>query len=220
MKTHVSLFATAIAILFAGTTSAAPGHFTAAVTGGTLGIGPEIGYRASDAVGFRGSATFLSISKGFDSDDIAYDGKVKLKSYGAMLDFYPGGGRFRLSAGARINRNRAEADATPTTNTEVGNAIYTPAQIGRLSGNGTVKKFAPAATLGWAGGNRSGFMFTSEVGALFQGRVRINRFTATGSAQSNVAFQADLERERLSLQDDVDKFKVYPILQFGIGWRF
>jgi len=33
-------------------------------------------------------------------------------------------------------------------------------------------------------------------------------------------FKASLERERVSLQKDVDDYKVYPILMSSIGFRF
>ena len=40
------------------------------ITGGTLGIGPEIGYRLSKNFGVRANASFLSISHNIDSDNI------------------------------------------------------------------------------------------------------------------------------------------------------
>jgi opacity protein-like surface antigen len=194
---------------------------TAAVTGGTLGIGPEVGLRFSDTIGIRGNATFLGFGADFDSDDITYDGKLKLKSFGAMVDLYPFGGSFRVSGGARINHNRARVRATPTgTTVEVGDDTYTAAQIGTLTGRADVRKFAPALTLGWGGGRAKGFMFGTEAGVLFQGRARLRQFTATGTLANNQAFRNSLERERLDLQDDIDKVKVYPILQVMIGWRF
>ncbi|SOB80982.1 hypothetical protein SAMN06297144_1334 [Sphingomonas guangdongensis] len=193
---------------------------TAAVTAGTLGIGPDVGVRFSDNLGIRANANFLSVGADFDSDDIEYDGDLKLRSFGAMIDVYPFGGAFRISGGARINKNRAEVRATPTGTFELGDATYTQAQVGTLSGRAEVKDFAPALTLGWAGSKRRGFFFMTEGGVLFQGTVRIREFTATGTAANNATFRADLERERQSLQDDVDKVKVYPILQFGIGYRF
>ena len=39
-----------------------PARFSIGVTGGTLGIGPEIAYRFSETLGVRGNATFLSLS--------------------------------------------------------------------------------------------------------------------------------------------------------------
>ncbi len=195
-------------------------RFSAAVTGGTLGVGPEIGARFSDHVGVRASATFLGVSGDIDPDEITYDGKLKLESYGLMADVYPMGEHFRISAGARINKNRARVIATPTTNVEVGDTTYTPTQIGTLRGRAEVKEFAPALTLGWSGGNRRGFMFGFDAGVLFQGSVRIREFTSTGSLSNNAAFRASLEEERRDVQDDVDDYKIYPIVQFSIGYRF
>lgn len=43
---------------------------SAAVTGGTLGVGPEVGVRFSDHLGVRVSATFLKVSADFDPDEI------------------------------------------------------------------------------------------------------------------------------------------------------
>jgi len=191
-----------------------------AVTAGTLGIGPELGYRMSDHVGARVNATFLGLGADFDPDDITYDGKLKLKSFGAMVDVYPMGGHFRVSAGARINRNHARVTATPGGLVRVGNTSYTPAQVGTLRGRAETKDVAPALTLGWSGANRRGFMFGLDAGVLFQGSVRIREFTATGSLANDPSFRASLEQERRELQDDVNDYKLYPIAQVSIGYRF
>ncbi|MHA6722195.1 hypothetical protein [Sphingomonas sp. RS2018] len=195
---------------------------SAAVTAGTLGIGPEVGVRFSDHVGIRASASFLSFGADFDSDENTYRGGLHLKSYGAMIDVHPFGGAFRLSAGARINRNRVDVRLQPgaSTTIEIGDNVYTAAQVGTLTGGADVKKFAPALTLGWGGSKRKGFFFATEAGVLFQGSARLREFRATGTAQADSGFRAALERERVELQDDIDKVKVYPILQFGIGFRF
>ncbi|WP_156678992.1 hypothetical protein [Sphingomonas profundi] len=209
--------------LIAGLAAAAPslaqtasGHLYGGVTGGTLGVGPEIGYRVSDHFGARANATFLKVSHGFDSNDLDYRGKVKLKSGGIMLDAFPFGGGFRISAGARLNGNDGRVRAMAQNAVTVGRTTYTPAQIGTITGTAETKNFAPALTLGWAGHNAQGFIFGVEAGALFQGKVRLNRFTnSTGLISA-----ADLERERQDLQDDIDDYKVYPILQLTIGYRF
>ncbi len=194
----------------------ASGHFYGGITGGTLGVGPELGYRLSDHFGVRGNATFLSVSHGFDSGDLDYRGKVKLKSGGLMLDAFPFGGGFRISAGARLNGNNGRVRANATQSRTVGNRTYTPAQIGTITGDAETKNFAPALTIGWAGHNQSGFIFGAEAGALFQGKVRIRNFrNSTGLISA-----ADLETERRDIQDDVDDYKVYPIAQITIGYRF
>lgn len=212
-----------IATLLSAPALAADGDaapFYLGVTGGTLGVGPEVGYRLSENFGVRANASFLSISHGFESDDIDYDGKVKLKSFGAMLDAYPFGGGFRLSGGFRINNNKARAIAEPNGGTyDINGTTYTAAQIGTLRADTDIKDFAPALTLGYGGGLSSGLVFGIEAGALFQGRIKIKPLTYTGTLNSP-QLRADLEAERQSVQDDIDDYKVYPILQLTIGYRF
>ncbi|UUR07569.1 hypothetical protein [Sphingomonas glaciei] len=191
------------------------------ITGGTLGVGPEVGWRSTN-FGVRGSATFFSLSRGVDSDGIEYDGDLKLRSFGGSLDFYPGGGGFRLSGGVRVGKNRVELTASPaaTTSVEVGDATYTGAQIGTLSGEVRAKKVAPTLTLGYGGGVGSGVYFGIDAGAMFQGKPRVRSLTATGPIAANAAFQTQLANERREIEDDIDNFKVYPILQLGLGYRF
>ena len=190
------------------------------VTGGTLGIGPEAGFRLSNTIGIRANATFLGIGADFDSDDLQYDGDVKLNSFGAMLDVYPFGGGFRISGGARINNNKVDLAATPSGTVEIGGEDYTPAEVGTLTSGADFERFSPALTIGWSGKNRPGFMLGVDAGVLFQGAAQLRPVQATGLLAEDEDFLADLEEERLSLQDDVDKIKVYPILQFALGYRF
>jgi hypothetical protein len=110
----------AAAPAFAQSAPDAAAGVTVGVTGGTLGIGPEVAYRFSDTFGLRGNVTFLSVSRGVNSNDIDYDGKLKLGSGGLMVDVFPMGGGLRISGGARINSNKVRLRATPTSEVEVG----------------------------------------------------------------------------------------------------
>lgn len=204
------------------------GHLYAGITGGTLGIGPEVGYRLNETFGVRASASFLGVSHEIDSDDVTYDGSFDLESYGAMVDLYPFGGGFRVSGGFRINNNRASADAEPTGGTFTFNGVDydTTTLVTSARTRARVDDFAPALTIGYAGGNRSGFVFGVEAGALFQGSAKIDPITITGTCATAPAtlgcgtIAADLEAERRDVQDDVDDYKVYPILQLTLGYRF
>lgn len=205
----------------AQTTDDAGTVISVAVTGGTLGVGPEVGARFSDHIGVRANASFLKISADFDPDDITYNGRLNLESYGLMADVYPFGEHFRISAGARINKNRARVEATPTgTTVDVGDQTYNTADVQTLRGRADVKDVAPALTVGWSGARRRGFMFSFDAGVLFQGSVRVREFAATGPAQNNATFRNSLETERRRLQDDIDDYKIYPIAQLSIGYRF
>lgn len=189
--------------------------------GGLLGPGPEIGYRATEQLGVRAGANFLSFAKNIKVDDIRYEEQPVLRSGGAMIDFYPFEGGFRVSAGARVNGNKVRAKATPLTSVGVGNQIFTPAQISVLSGVARVRDFAPAVTFGYGGMLQSGFVVAVEAGALFQGAPRLRDFRSEGGTLSgDPAFQAQLERERVELENDIDDYRLYPVVQLSLGYRF
>ena len=189
--------------------------FTAAVTGGTLGIGAQVGVR-NEQLGIRVDAAFLGFNATINSDDTKYDGHAELRSYGVMLDLYPFGGGLRLSSGARLNRNGGKVTATPTRNTSIGGFTFTPAQIGTLRGSGSVRDLAPAITFGYGTKVGRGFLWSVDAGALFQGRVRVSPLTSS----TGMIPQSRLDAERGDLQDDVGKYKVFPIAQIAAGWRF
>lgn len=208
-------FAAAIAMLVAGP-ALAEGNLSFGITGGTLGIGPQIGYRFNKQLGVRADATFLSLSHSFSSNDLHYDGHAKLESVGGSIDLYPFGGGFRVSGGMRSNGNQADATATPTQNTSIGGATFTPQQIGTLKGRAHVKDFAPQVTFGYGGKLRKALTAGIDVGVLAQGRVHISNFTSS----TGMIPQARLDQERDSLQHDVSKYRVYPIAQLSFGYRF
>lgn len=198
----------------------APPRLSLGVTGGTLGIGPEAGLRFNRTVGVRASAAFLDFSHEFDVDDIDYDGRVKLESYGAMVDIYPTGSGLRVSGGVRVDRNRVNVTAAPTGNVTVGDISFTPEQIGTLRGHADADDVAPLVTIGYAGGLTRGIKFGVDGGVMFHGRPQVRELTADGSFAANPVFQEELAKERVKLSDDVDGYRIYPVLQFSIFYAF
>ena len=203
-------------------------RFKIGVTAGTLGVGPEASYRLSQNIGIRGNATFLSVNADINSDDLKYDANLKLQSGGVMLDLYPLGGGFRVSGGVRINGNRASAVGTPNSATsyQINGTVYTAGEIGTLTAETDIKKVAPALTLGYGGGLSRGLVFGVEAGVLFQGTVQVKPLTLTGlcagpNAPATCAtLNADIQAERQSVNDDIDGYKLFPILQLSVGYRF
>lgn len=196
------------------------GQIAVGITGGTLGIGPEVSYRPSESFGVRASATFFNLNREVESDGIVYDGSLDLQSFGAMVDFYPFGGGFRLSGGARISQNEVGLLATPAGTIEVGDEEFTAAEVGTLSGRIEPKSFAPTLTLGWAGGRSKGIKFGVDAGVMFQGAPKVTELSATGTLANDADFRDALADERAEIEADIDSFKLYPILQFSIGYRF
>lgn len=205
------------------TTNAAEGEggqWHVGVSGGTLGISPELGYRFGRHTGLRVNGGFFDYDRSEEIDDIDYDGTLKLNSVGVMADFYPFGGRFRISAGARSNSNRIDLMATPTTAVEIGDQTYTPEQVGRLTGGVRFKDFTPAATLGWGGKLGKGFTMGLELGVLLQGSPKLSLSASDGLLSDNQDFLDELEQERAQAEEDAEDFKLWPVIQLHFAWRF
>jgi len=226
MKFALPCVAVLVSCLALSPASASEGQFRVGVTGGTLGVGPEIAYRLNSRVGVRANATFLSFGHSVHSGDVDYDGHARLGSGGAMIDLFPFKGGFRLSAGARVNGNRVDVTGKPMNASYVINGTrYSLGEIGTLSTDTALKSVAPMATIGWAGRMHRGFTFGVEAGALFQGTAHINPLRYTGLlADTNdrraMMLRRDIEAERTRVQNDINDYKVYPVLQFSIGYRF
>ncbi|AOR76276.1 hypothetical protein [Novosphingobium resinovorum] len=196
------------------------GGVTIAAAGGSLGIGPEVGFRLSEIVGVRASATFLGLGHNVDVDDINYHGDLKLRSWGANADLYPFRNCFRLSAGFRVSSNRIDLVATPSEAVTVGQRVYTPEEIGTIEGKVRARRFVPTFTVGFAKNRENGFAWSLDAGVMLHGRPRTEDVVATGELASNPLFQEDLARERGEIENEVDNYKVYPIVQLSVGYTF
>src|SRR5262245_3639613 len=139
---RTALHAASLAVCLAALPARAQeAQWTLGVTGGSLGVGPQLALRANSHVGVRLNAGFLSMSRDERIDQIDYDGDLDLNSFGAMLDWYPTGGGLRVSLGGRVNNNEVALVGRPGTSVTVGDTTYSPQQIGTLSGTVTVDEF-------------------------------------------------------------------------------
>lgn len=196
------------------------GRVSAGATAGTLGIGPEAGYRFSALLGVRANAGWFRWDEDFDIDDVDYNGKLKLNSYGLMADIYPFRGKFRVTAGVRLSDNKVRLRASPGEPVTIGDRVYTPAEIGSLRGNVETNAVAPMLAIGYAGRLAPGWAVGIEAGALFHGRPEVGELTASGLLADNPQFQEDLRREIEDIEDEVEKYKVYPVVQLSVSYRF
>jgi hypothetical protein len=217
----IALFGIAsVAGVLATPASAQDSRWSVGLTGGTLGVGPQVSFRPIPQFGVRANAGFLSVSRDEEVDDIDYDGDLNLNSYGAMLDWFPTGGGLRISLGGRVNNTDIDLVGRPTTSVTVGNTTYTPQQIGTLSGTVTTDDFAPLLTIGYGGTLAEGFTIGAEIGVLWQGEPEIGNLRGTGLLANTPQLQADIEREEREIEDDLSDYDMWPILQVEFLYRF
>ena len=201
-----------------------PDNFGAGIGISTLGLGIEGSYAFNDTFSASLGLNHYKYSTSDVSSDIDYDIEMKLQSVALLGNFFPFHGAFRVSAGIFSNDNKISMDAKPAGSYDIGNTQYSAADIGTLTAKVSFNKIAPYLGVGWGKRVRKGFGMTGDIGVLIQGSPKLE-MTATGpitdpSNPLHSQFTADLERERLSAQDDLSDFKMYPVLGIGLSYRF
>jgi len=212
--------ALAAAALLAGAQAAQADGVAVGVKAGTLGGGVELTTNVIpmllnariQANGFRYNTTVTNTS-------VHYDAKLKLFSVGALADFYPFAGKFRVTAGAYYNGNKLTLTGVPTAASYTFNGTtYTAAQAGTVTGTMDFNKFAPYAGIGWGDAVSSGspIGFNIDLGVLYQGKPKTT-LTATGAA---AGLTTDIAAEQTKLDNNVKKYKFYPVASIGISYHF
>lgn len=188
---------------------------------GTLGLGLEVGRALSEKWTLRLGANLFSYDRDITESDINYDASLDLRNAGLTLDWHPFSGSFRMSLGAFHNANEFSVRGRPAAGTfDINGTTYTAAQIGELSGKVDFERVAPMLAIGWGNTTRKGFTYSVDIGVLYQRAPRAQLSVTCGSGVNCGQLQADVAAEQRQLQDDLDGYKFWPVLQLGVGWVF
>lgn len=215
------LFALSAAALLLGSEGAFADGFAIGAKASTLGAGVEVTTNVVPLLAnLRIQGNGFNYNTTINNTNVAYDAKLKLRSVGAIADIYPFlVGKFRVSIGAYYNDNSLSLTGVPTGGTYTFNGVtYTAAQAGTVTGTMTFNKFAPYLGIGWGDSVSSGspLGFNFDLGVLYQGKPKTT-LTATGNTPglaSNVA------AEQAKLDNNVKKYKFYPVVAVGVTWKF
>lgn len=217
MKRTMTLAALAI-----GTAGAAHAQLAVGGSIGTTGGTVEVQTQIAPAIQLRGGYNYFQYGADDTYDDIAYNGDLDLTTWGAFVDFRPFLNSFVVTAGMYLGDKTLDLKATPTSNVEIGNQTFTPAQVGTLNAMADLEDSAPFLGLGWdttfQGGNGLGFKFIA--GAMFTGSPDVSLTSTGGSLSNDANFQNQLAIEEQNLRDDIDDYKVYPVVQLGLTYSF
>lgn len=224
MHRSLKILAAAAAFVLApaGAALAQSSSLAAGVNLGTPGLGAELQLQLSDSLVLRGAADWLSYSRDADYSGVAYEGKLKSATAGLFADWHPGAGAFLVSAGAYFGDRKADLDATPSSAVAIGDATFTPAQVGKLTGKIEMSRFQPFLGLGFDNTftSESGWGFRALAGVAFSKEPDVTLSSTGGTFSNDPTFQAQLREEEANIQDDAKGFKYYPVVQIGVTRRF
>lgn len=204
----------------------------------TLGLGGDVAFAVSKRSNIRVGFNAFNYNRTFDKDGVTYKGALALRSVQSTFDFFPFAGGFHLSPGVMFyDGNQVTANASvPTGQTlDFDGVTYRSSASSPITGTGkmTTNKVAPMFLFGY--GNmvpRSGrhVTYLIEAGVAYQGtpNVKLN-FEGSAcdvsglncvNATSDPTFLSHVAAEQKKLNDSAEPFKFYPVISFGIGYRF
>jgi hypothetical protein len=205
------------------------------------GVGFDLATPLSRNFNVRAGSDFFSYSTTFQEQEANVAIKLHMRSGHASLDWFPFGGRFRLSPQVVFaNNNRVQATALiPSGSTVTLNGQdYISSLTDPLHGNGSVefRKVSPGLTLGF--GNiiprtRSRFSVPVEVGFYYVGQPGL-KISFSGSAcdptqppaigcqsvNQDAGFQQNLAAFITRNNNNLSYASFFPIFSVGFGYAF
>ena len=220
IKTTAAVAAAMIAVCGAAEAGGPGGRVALSGDIGTLGGKVEAHLHVNRYLSVRGGYNYLEFEGEFDFDDLTYSPELDMSGAIAAVDLHPFRNGFVVSAGAHFGAKSANLEAIPTEAVEIGGDIYTPAQIGTITGDLDLGETAPYLGFGYNGAfsnSRLGMVFM--VGALLIDEPTVS-LTADGLLASDPDFIADLQQEAADLEEDASDYPFYPVVSLGLTLRF
>jgi len=212
-----------------------------AIKAGVAGFGVEAATPLAHKFNLRGGASFFNYNvSNLAEDGFNINGTIALKSINTSLDWFPFGGKFRVSAGATVyNGNRFNGTATvPGGNTiTLNDQDYTSSPTDPVIAtfgtpdNRFGSRVAPSLTVGLGNLVPRGeghWSFPFEIGFQYI-KPPLITLSLTGTAcstdgcqsvNSDAMTQANIEAQQARINSDIYDLRFYPILSIGVGYKF
>jgi hypothetical protein len=183
--------------------------FGVGVRAGTTGLGADVAWGIAPTLSARLGYSGGSFGYDVDTDQVNYDGDVKLSNVNALLDFAPLGPLFRISGGFIFNDNKVDVRSTNLPGGSLSGSIKPD------------RSAAPYLGIGYGRVSGTGINFYADFGIMFQGSPRVSlNANCNAPGPECTALQNRIAAEQVRLQDEVDRFKYYPVLNIGLTIGF
>jgi hypothetical protein len=139
---------------------------------------------------------------------------LKLENLSILADWFPSeNSGFRITAGVQTGTNKLTLAARPTGSVTIGNTTYNNV---KFSASIDLSNTAPYVGIGYS--TRSykdaGLTFFTDLGVRV-GNAKVNIYESTGTVS-----KADIDEEKIKIEDKIKALKYYPVVNLGLGYRW
>ncbi|WP_306251172.1 hypothetical protein [Parvularcula sp. IMCC14364] len=190
---------------------------------GTNGISLEAKASLTSTLVARGGYNYLKGDIGDqDYDGIEYGVEFDASTVSVAADYHPFRNAFMFSAGVYFGERGAGLRAVPTGTVEIGGQTFTAAQVGTLVGDVSAADVAPFFGLGWDTTfyTQRRWSWFVRGGVILSDSPDVELSSVGGTLSNDPLFLAELEAEEQALEDDINEFDLYPVLEAGASYRF
>jgi hypothetical protein len=176
------------------------------VRAGTTGVGADVAFGIAPTLSARIGYSGLKFSHDVETSNADYDGDLELSNLNGMIDFHPLGPVFRITGGIIANDNKYDLRGNLG-----GRAVRGTVESGRSA--------APYLGVGWGTVAGTGINFYADIGIMFMGSPKA-RLSADCSGLSASDCNSLVAEEQARLEDELKRFKYYPVLNIGLTIGF
>ena len=192
---------------------------------GTLGLGLDLSYAFNSKYVLRGSFNAFSAFKNLKYEDKYFNTYGLIHNNGVLLDMHPWENAFYFSWGAFKSDSRVDLKYKPKSDAIViGEHKYPAMQVGNIKTSISLKrKINPYFGFGFNSMDKnSKWNFILDVGAIYidTPKAKIEAVASKGFEALQPILDNESKIENKKLNKKIKKYKIYPVLSIGVGYKF
>jgi hypothetical protein len=203
------------------------------VSVGTIGADIEYSKLISQKhnLALRLFAGGLSYDDSYDDTDTHYDTNIQLMNLGVTLEYHPLQNGFYVGVGTIFQNNKYTLEAKPKDNKyDFNGNQYLANMVGSVHGETYgLNDLVPYLGVGYDASlfDSGKWFFTFKAGAWYQDSPKL-KLTAhdclldsiPGSPIGCNDLRYDLDKEEADINEDLETYKWWPVVQFGMSYKF
>jgi len=208
----------ALALLAAGAANA-DNDFGIGLKAGTLGLGLEASWQPLPYLDVRLGANSYDYDESGSQAGVPYNATLALDNYYATGNLHFPLSPMRVTAGLYSNGNELQMQNDAGADLDIGGMTYPGAGIGTLTGVTSFGSSSPYLGIGFDFTLLDKLGLNFDLGVLWQGEPDVT-LQADGVLALDPGFLADLEAERVELEDEMSDYKAWPVVSLGLVYKF